>query len=188
MSTHYILASHTLLKLFHLKPILGPTDVSPLRHHRLELGDLSFIGTKPIAAGGYGVVYLHTFSPPIIHRDVKSRNVLMDSKKGVKLTDFGISREYDDVMTNEVVDGSEVIKGTNYSEAADIYSFGVIFSPKSTRRYVLTEVAEGRLRPTMNGVNVPNWVKDIAQRCLQVNPINRTSALEVASILYHYKS
>ncbi|OQS03924.1 kinase, partial [Thraustotheca clavata] len=34
------------------------------------------------------LVYLHTYNPPIIHRDLKSRNVLLDSVKGTKLTYF----------------------------------------------------------------------------------------------------
>ncbi|OQR99404.1 hypothetical protein THRCLA_21847 [Thraustotheca clavata] len=41
-------------------------------------------------------IYLHTSMPPIIHRDLKSRNVLLDSAKGAKISDFGILRLVDD--------------------------------------------------------------------------------------------
>ncbi|OQR99876.1 protein kinase [Achlya hypogyna] len=77
-----------------------------------------------------GLVYLHTYKPSIIHRDLKSRNVLLDSKKGTKLSDFGTSRaaEEDDTMTNGVGTyqwmAPEVITSSRYSAAADIYSFG----------------------------------------------------------------
>ncbi|KDO19798.1 serine/threonine protein kinase [Saprolegnia parasitica CBS 223.65] len=47
----------------------------------------------------YGLVFLHTFEPVIIHRDLKSRNVLLDSKNGTKLSDFGTSRILDDQKT-----------------------------------------------------------------------------------------
>jgi len=36
-----------------------------------------------------GVNYLHTCSPPIIHRDLKSLNLLLDDSYKVKLADFG---------------------------------------------------------------------------------------------------
>ncbi|OQR96643.1 kinase, partial [Thraustotheca clavata] len=46
---------------------------------------------KCLLAIADGLVYLHSLD--IVHRDLKSRNVLMDSTKGTKLTDFGVSRE-----------------------------------------------------------------------------------------------
>ncbi|KDO19609.1 TKL protein kinase [Saprolegnia parasitica CBS 223.65] len=111
----------------------------------MDLGDLrNYLATNSPAQFGWdqklksivsivrGLVYLHTFSPPIIHRDLKSRNVLLDSKKGTKLTDFGSSREIDEsTLTNGVGTyqwmAPEIIIGTEYTVAADIYSFGTSF-------------------------------------------------------------
>ena len=96
----------------------------------------------------HGLLYLHTFETPIIHRDLKSRNVLLDSKKvaswkgseasfddtsqGTKLTDFGESREVDE---NTLTCGigtyqwmaPEVISGSEYTVAADVYSLGIVY-------------------------------------------------------------
>ncbi|KAG6608730.1 TKL protein kinase [Phytophthora cinnamomi] len=84
------------------------------------------------------LVYLHTLNPKLIHRDLKSRNVLIDAQTGAKLSDFGISRNrsFDETMTAGVGTARwiapEVILGGHYTEFADIYSFGVVLSELDT--------------------------------------------------------
>lgn len=88
------------------------------------------------------LVYLHSFDPPIVHRDLKARNVLLTDEGDAKLSDFGVSRtvamiENDDgndlvlaTMTGEMGTvawmAPEVLQGRKYAERADIYSFGVL--------------------------------------------------------------
>ncbi|OQR85679.1 kinase [Thraustotheca clavata] len=158
-----------------------------------------------------GLVYLHTYNPPVIHRDLKSRNVLLDSAKGTKLTDFGTSRvaEDNDLMTNGIGTyqwmAPEVISGTSYSSPADIYSFGIILSEFCTHQVpyaggrnpqtgrllsqhqVLCEVREGRLHPSFDGEHVPTWAIDVAMHCLQLNEYDRPTALELSAIFNRIK-
>src|SRR5690554_2424323 len=77
-----------------------------------------------------GMAYLHAQSPPILHRDLKSQNILLNKDYHAKVADFGISRPMvDDSMTMRV--GTTrwtapecLAKEGVYSEKADVYSFG----------------------------------------------------------------
>ena len=77
-----------------------------------------------------GVNYLHSFNPPILHRDLKSLNILLNKNFQIKIADFGWARLRNIHMTR--LRGTfqwmapEVILKDNYTEKADVYSFGII--------------------------------------------------------------
>ena len=49
-----------------------------------------------------GMNYLHCFKKPIIHRDLKSLNILIDEAFWAKIADFGWTRVKGDRMTNKI--------------------------------------------------------------------------------------
>ncbi|POM70358.1 TKL/DRK protein kinase, partial [Phytophthora palmivora] len=81
----------------------------------------------------HALTYLHSLNPVVIHRDLKSRNILLTVDLDAKLTDFGVSRErVDHTMTAGVGTSlwmaPEVLMGERYDDKADVFSFGVVLS------------------------------------------------------------
>ncbi|KAI8563497.1 hypothetical protein RHMOL_Rhmol03G0115000 [Rhododendron molle] len=80
-----------------------------------------------------GMNYLHQLKPPIIHRDLKSPNLLVDSKYTVKVCDFGLSRsKANTFLSSKTAAGTpewmapEILRDEPSNEKSDVYSFGVI--------------------------------------------------------------
>ncbi|KAI9998062.1 hypothetical protein PInf_002396 [Phytophthora infestans] len=145
------------------------------------------------------VYYLHSLQPALIHRDIKSRNILVDSQKGAKLSDFGESRERTVARTMTAGVGTarwvapEIILGEDYSELADIYSLGVLLTEMDTHQIpyqtlgleesmIVQQVAVGKLRPKVSDT-CPEIIRRLTHECLQYDPSLRPSAARVLQTL-----
>ncbi|KAL7595218.1 uncharacterized protein LOC111880996 [Lactuca sativa] len=80
-----------------------------------------------------GMNYLHHCHPPIIHRDLKSSNLLVDKNWNVKVGDFGLSRvKHETYLTTKTGKGTpqwmapEVLRNEQADEKSDVYSYGVV--------------------------------------------------------------
>nr|GMD67627.1 systemin receptor SR160-like [Ipomoea batatas] len=96
-----------------------------------------------------GLCYMHhSCNPPIIHRDIKSSNILVDSDFNAKIADFGLARMMasgGDPETASAVVGTFGYIAPEYGSTikvdakSDIYSFGVVLLELTTGREAVTE-------------------------------------------------
>lgn len=138
-----------------------------------------------------GMNYLHTFAVPILHRDLKSQNILMDEGYRPKIADFGWTRKMAEKMTGKIGTyqwmAPEVIKSQKYTEKADVFSFAIILWEIASREppyrnvggaQVSLEVVNNDLRPNIPKSTPESFAK-LMKKCWDRNCEKRPSFKEI---------
>jgi len=109
--------------------------------------------------------YLHKHQPPVIYRDIKPSNIMLDTVNGIKLVDFGIARPYTENSENTHVVSGGYSPPEQYWGAADprsdIYALG------ATMYYLLTgkePIALQSCSPRLRNSKVSDYLDKIIQR------------------------
>jgi alpha-tubulin suppressor-like RCC1 family protein len=117
-----------------------------------------------------GVNYLHEQNPPLIHRDLNPKNILLDKKlsgRFVKIADFNLSTLHEFAEQSHTKDvgapkytAPEVIRSREYGIKADIYSLGVIMEN-------LFDLDVNRLKIFLLSIRIRNCNIKISMRLLK---------------------
>lgn len=111
-----------------------------------------------------GLNYLHHASPPIIHRDLKEENIMIDKENMVKIIDYDAAKRY---QKNEPRD--TVLIGTEGSAAPEQYGFGA--SDMRTDIYGLGVLIRKIFPDDLD-------MLEIADKCTQINPNDRYQSID----------
>jgi len=143
-----------------------------------------------------GMSYLH--SRKIIHRDLKTHNLLVDRFWNVKVADFGLSRAMGDVDGTMTACGTpswaapEVLRRDHYSYKADIYSFAICLWEMCTRQrpynqlkpyQVVISVATDGLRPDIDTNVIPPYFEKLMKICWTDIPDDRPDFSKLREML-----
>ncbi|XP_075642740.1 serine/threonine-protein kinase EDR1 isoform X2 [Castanea sativa] len=147
-----------------------------------------------------GMNYLHTSHPPIVHRDLKSPNLLVDKNWVVKVCDFGLSRtKHHTFLSSQSTAGTpewmapEVLRNERANEKCDVYSFGIILWELSTLRIPWKGLnpmqVVGAVGFQNRRLEIPEEVDPVVAQiicdCWQTDPDLRPSFSQLMSSLRH---
>jgi len=160
-----------------------------------------------------GMTYLHGHRPePVLHRDLKSSNLLCDEGFNIKICDFGLARlkkaanatgtqaHYSTRLQQATMTGNcgtvqwmapEVLRSERYSETADVYSFGVILWELLARNcpydgmnqvQVAVSVVQEARRPVLPAW-CPSKYRQLVEACWHQDPRQRPGFKDITGVV-----
>ncbi|CAI9766101.1 unnamed protein product [Fraxinus pennsylvanica] len=147
-----------------------PNKTLEFHLHGKEKPPINWETRMKVAVGSAnGLAYLHdTSQPKIIHRDIKSANILLDANFDAKVADFGLARFYSDTDTHV----STRVMGTfgylapeyaltgKLTDKSDVFSFGVVLLELITGH---RPIDKGQ--PYLDG-NIVDWARPLLTQAL----------------------
>ncbi|RHZ79113.1 hypothetical protein Glove_151g170 [Diversispora epigaea] len=146
-----------------------------------------------------GLTYIHEMG--LMHKDFHSGNIVNQALIRSYITDFGLCKpviENDPENVYGVIPymAPETLSRGEYTQASDIYSFGMIMLEVLTsyppyyniphNENLVNEICKG-LKPEIK-CEIPQFLKEIMEKCWNFEPLNRPTAEELKSQLERYIS
>ncbi|CAB4439453.1 unnamed protein product [Rhizophagus irregularis] len=145
----------------------------------------------------------------IVHRDLHTGNILffindisMFDCNMLSISDMGLCGEVDNIDKTKIYGtmpyvAPEVLRGKPYTQAADIYSFGMIMYFTATGRQpfancshdtlLVLDICNG-IRPEVDELEAPKYYSDLMKKCWDSNPENRPNSFEIYESVLQFQN
>src|SRR6266480_7224317 len=141
----------------------------------------------------------------MVHRDFHTGNILSSISSlnlcsyNIYIADMGLCGEVDNVNDEAKIYGvipyvaPEVLRGNTHTQAADIYSFGMIMYFVTTERqpfancahdeFLVLDICKKGIRPEIDETEAPKCYIDLMERCWNSNPDKRPKVTEIYKLI-----
>ncbi|CAB4440495.1 unnamed protein product [Rhizophagus irregularis] len=133
----------------------------------------------------------------MVHCDFHTGNILFMNDNLARISDMGLCKKIDDINEKNIYGvmpyvAPEVLKGKPYTQAADIYSFGMIMYVVATGRQPFDDCAHdeflvlkicNEIRPEINEKIAPKCYIDLMKKCWDGIPDNRPNSIEIKEMI-----
>lgn len=140
------------------------------------------------------MLYLHTSD--IVHRDLKSHNILLDENLNAKLCDFGLARPKSDLNSGSAkFSGTpaymapEILQKKLYDEKVDVFAFGTLVWEIATRKIPFEGIDFADLKMRVLGdeklfvpKTTPKELAKLIEACRVLDPAKRPTFAQIAQM------
>lgn len=145
-----------------------------------------------------GIRFLHSAKPPVLHCDIKSKNIFIDAKLRAKVADIVVNKRR--ARGKSYWMAPELLRGeTPFTVESDAYSFGMTmyevyargdpYDGETDSKSVISSIADPKVnqRPSMPD-SCPPQMRELMLDCLESNPKDRPSFKDLDSKLTSFDS
>lgn len=145
-----------------------------------------------------GMAYVH--QSDIIHRDLKTENVMLDENFYPKIADFGLSKIFEEGTEGQINNtrnigtpiymAPELINGENYSNKVDVFAYSYILyeiwtlrkawsDKKKLKLFSLIDFINKGQRPIIKNDEIPKPYVDLIKKCWETDPNSRPTFIQI---------